>query len=62
MSLPQFKELIAIAIENEIQANVSYLVEQRQADLPTLRGYQGQIAGLKLALELIGDTYRKMYG
>jgi hypothetical protein len=62
VSLPQFKELVAIDIEKQVYEYTCYLVEQGGADLSTLRGYQGRIAGLREALAIISDQYRKMYG
>ena len=62
MSVPQFKETILVRIEEAIQSQVSYLVEQTQADLPSLRLYQGKIAGLRQAQEIMQDHYRESHG
>lgn len=62
MSLPQFKEICSIEIGKLIQEHAAYLIEQRTATLDQMRDRQGIIAGLNIALEVIGDQYRKMYG
>lgn len=60
-SLPQFKEILAIKLEDRMQDYTTHLVEQMGADLPTLRGYQGRIAGFREALELLNDTFKQMF-
>lgn len=62
MSLPQFKELVAFRIEEQINQTAAYLITQRSADLDKLRSYQGEIAGLRIALDIIAEQYKKMYG
>lgn len=62
MSVPQFKEVVAIRIDEAINAAAAYLIEQHGADLDRLRFYQGQIAGLRQAQDIISDYYRQSSG
>lgn len=62
MSLPQFKELALVRIEARINEIASYLVDQQQADIATLRVYQGRIQGLREAEEIMNETFREQYG
>jgi hypothetical protein len=61
MSLPQFKEQIVMDIEAAIVEYTQYLVEQQQADYAQLRAYQGRIAGLMQAREIVSERFRKAY-
>jgi hypothetical protein len=61
MSVPAFKETVAIRIENAIAEQNAYLVE-RDEDLALMRKRQGTIAGLRLAQEIIKESYRESYG
>ena len=62
MSIPQYKELVLYRLQEMIREQTAYLVEQEHADLPQLRAYQGRIHGIKLAIDIISDEYRKAYG
>jgi hypothetical protein len=62
VSVPQFKELALMRIEEQIQLFTVYLVEQQQADYAQLRAYQGRIAGLQQARGILMETYRENYG
>jgi hypothetical protein len=62
MSVPQFKELVLAKIEQAINEEASFLVEQTGADYGMMRQRQGTIAGLRQAREIIQQQYREGNG
>lgn len=59
MSIPHFKEALAMRMESAIQDEVAMLVEQSLATPDEMRLRQGRINGIKIALDIINEVYRK---
>jgi hypothetical protein len=62
MSLPQYREQVSAKLDEQIQATAHYLATQCQAPLDVLRMYQGRIEGLRIAKDILSETFRENYG
>ena len=62
MSAPQLRDAAQAEIMAHIEARAALLVETTSADLPTLRLWQGEIAGLRIAAGILSDKFRELFG
>ena len=62
MSGYDLRQRALVAFEHKINEWRGLLEESTHADLATLRGYQGNIAGLKEAAAILNDTFMDLSG